>query len=60
MARYSLEQRRAYYAGMGYRHGKEGKEVRMKESSKSSFRNGYKKAKSASARAPRAGWAKRK
>lgn len=59
MRKYSLAQRRAYYAGMGYRHGKEGKEVAVKPENMRSFQNGYKKAAAASAKAPKAAWAKK-
>ena len=59
MARYSNEEKRAYYAGMGYRYGKYGKEMRSKnERNARSFSNGYKKAKAGSMKAKKARWAK--
>ena len=59
MAKYSKEEKRAYYAGMGYRYGKFGKEMRVKKKNERSFQNGYRKAKAGSQRAPKARWAKK-
>ena len=46
MAKYTRAQKKAYYSGMGYRAGQEGKAIPFKnEKNKQSFRDGYKKAK---------------
>lgn len=45
-SKYTEGQRKAYYSGMGYRAGMEGKAIPFKnEENKKSFREGYRKAK---------------
>ena len=54
MPKYSRAQKKAYYSGMGYRAGQEGKAIPFKsEKNKQSFRDGYKKAKKAVAKYPK-------
>ena len=60
MKRYTKQQKRAFYAGMGYRFGKEGKKMGVRSENMTSFTNGYKRAKNASAAAAKAEWAKKK
>ena len=58
--RYTKQQKRAFYAGTGYRFGKEGKKMGVKPENMSSFTNGYKRATNASAAALKASWATKK
>ncbi len=45
-SKYTASQKKAYYSGMGYRAGQEGKKIPFKnEKNKESFREGYRAAK---------------
>lgn len=51
--KYTRAQQKAYYSGMGYRAGQEGKKIPFKnEKNLNSFRQGYQKARVAVSRYP--------
>lgn len=52
-SKYTAGQKKAYYSGMGYRAGEQGKIIPYKNmANKASFREGYRKAKNAVDRYP--------
>ena len=56
MPKYTAGQRKAYYSGMGYRAGQEGKAIPFRsEKNKESFRRGYRNVKNTVAKYPRTG-----
>ena len=56
MSKYTTGQRKAYYSGMGYRAGKEGKAIPFKsEKNRESFRQGYRNSKNAVSKYPNVG-----
>ena len=56
MPKYTAAQRKAYYSGMGYRAGQDGKAIPFKnEQNKESFRQGYRKAKNTISKYPNVG-----